>query len=207
MESHKKGFMIIISGPSGVGKGVITKSLLKQEKNNFYYSVSYTTREPRIGEIEGKDYFFISKLDFKKKIKEKFFLEHSKFIDNYYGTPYKQTLQKIEEGREILLEIDIKGALQIRKHKINKDCVFIFISPLTKDILKERLQKRNTETEENLQKRILKADQEIKLAYKYDYIVLNDEIENAVYKINSIIVAERSKTKNSIGYYFKDILQ
>ncbi|WP_323847874.1 MAG: guanylate kinase [Phytoplasma sp.] len=207
MGTHQKGFMIIISGPSGVGKGEIKKALLSQDNNNFYYSVSYTTREPRPDEEEGKDYFFINKLDFKKKIKEKFFLEHSKFINNYYGTPYKKTLDKIEEGKEILLEIDIEGALQIRKHKINKDCIFIFIAPLSIAILKERLQKRNTETEENLQKRISKADQEIKLAYKYDYIVLNDEVENAVNKINSIIVAERSKTKNSIGFYFTDILQ
>ncbi|AYJ00964.1 guanylate kinase [Candidatus Phytoplasma ziziphi] len=207
MKLHSKGLMIVISGPSGVGKGSIKTALLNQVNNNFCYSVSYTTRKPRKGEQEGKDYFFTNKVDFEKKIKENFFLEHSEFVNNYYGTPYKETLKKLEEGKEVLLEIDIEGALKIQKHKINKDSVFIFISPLDKEVLKERLRKRDTETEEELEKRILRASEEMKLAYKCDYIVFNDEIQNSVNNIMSIITAERHKIKNIINFYSKEILK
>ncbi|MFR0367849.1 guanylate kinase [Candidatus Phytoplasma palmae] len=206
MKLHQKGLLIIISGPSGVGKGQITKSLLKREKNNFIYSVSVTTRKPRKGEKEGKDYFFVDETDFQKKIQENYFLEYNKFVGNYYGTPYDLVNEQLEKGKEVVLEIDIQGALQIRKHKINKDSVFIFIAPPTRQCLYERLKKRNTESHEIIQKRIQKAKEEFSLAYKYDYIVVNDEIENAVDKILSIIVAEHSKTKNSISYYLTEIL-
>lgn len=207
MDLYRKGLMIVISGPSGVGKGAIKKKLLKKINNDFFCSISYTTREPRRGEKEGKDYFFINKEDFKKKIQENFFIEYNIFLNNYYGTPYKQILQKLEEGKKILLEMDIEGALKIREHKVNKDCVFIFIAPLYKEVLYKRLKKRNTETEQELHKRMLRADEEMKLAYKYDYIVINDEIDNTVNKIISILSAEYSKTKNIINFYLKEILQ
>lgn len=207
MDLYKKGLMIVISGPSGVGKDAIKKQFLKKINNDLFYSISYTTREPRRGEKEGKDYFFINKEDFKKKIRENFFIEYNIFLNNYYGTPYKQILQKLEEGKKILLEIDIEGALKIREHKVNKDCVFIFIAPSSKEVLYKRLKKRNTETDQELNKRMLRADEEMKLAYKYDYIVINDEIDNAVNKIISILSAEHSKTKNIINFYLKEILQ
>ncbi|MEZ0180033.1 guanylate kinase ['Camptotheca acuminata' phytoplasma] len=207
MKLHRKGLVIVISGPSGVGKGEIKKSLLNREGNNFFYSVSATTRKPRPGEKDGIDYFFMQKKDFKQKIKENFFLEYSKFVDHYYGTPYKNILQSLEEEKEILLEIDIKGALQIRKHKLHKDSVFIFIAPPSKQIIQERLKKRNSETDEEIQKRMLNYDKEMNLAYKYDYIVVNDEVKNAVDKIMSIIIAEHSKTKNSIDYYLTEIVK
>ncbi|MDC9031989.1 guanylate kinase [Columbia Basin potato purple top phytoplasma] len=207
MDLYKKGLMIVISGPSGVGKDAIKKQLLKKINNDLFYSISYTTREPRRGEKEGKDYFFINKEDFKNKIRENFFIEYNIFLNNYYGTAYKQILQKLEEGKKILLEIDIEGALKIREHKVNKDCVFIFIAPSSKEVLYKRLKKRNTETDQELNKRMLRADEEMKLAYKYDYIVINDEIDNAVNKIISILSAEHSKTKNIINFYLKEILQ
>ncbi len=206
MRLHKKGLVIVISGPSGVGKGTLTKALLKKEGHNFVYSSSMTTRAPRVGEIEGKDYFFVDQAFFQQKIKEKYFLEHNKFIGNYYGTPYDKVLDQVEEGKEVILEIDVQGSLQIRKHKISKDAIFIFIVPPTKQALYNRLKKRNTESEEIIRQRMDKADQEFLLAYKYDYIVVNDDIDKAVDKIISIIIAEHSKVKNSISYYLTEIL-
>ncbi|MEC4559179.1 MAG: guanylate kinase ['Conium maculatum' witches'-broom phytoplasma] len=206
MRLHKKGLVIVISGPSGVGKGTLTKALLKKEGHNFVYSSSMTTRAPRVGEIEGKDYFFVDQAFFQQKIKEKYFLEYNKFIGNYYGTPYDKVLDQVEEGKEVILEIDVQGSLQIRKHKISKDAIFIFIVPPTKQALYNRLKKRNTESEEIIRQRMDKADQEFLLAYKYDYIVVNDDIDKAVDKIISIIIAEHSKVKNSISYYLTEIL-
>ncbi|WP_017192627.1 guanylate kinase [Italian clover phyllody phytoplasma] len=206
MRLHKKGLVIVISGPSGVGKGTLTKALLKKEGHNFVYSSSMTTRAPRTGEIEGKDYFFVDQAFFQQKIKEKYFLEYNKFIGNYYGTPYDKVLDQVEEGKEVILEIDVQGSLQIRKHKISKDAVFIFIVPPAKQALYNRLNKRNTESEEIIRQRMDKADQEFLLAYKYDYIVVNDDIDKAVDKIISIIIAEHSKVKNSISFYLTEIL-
>ncbi|QTX02773.1 guanylate kinase [Candidatus Phytoplasma luffae] len=207
MQLHKKGLMIVISGPSGVGKGGIKKALLERKDNNFVYSISATTRKPREGEKDGIDYFFIKEKDFKKKIKENYFLEYNKFVNNYYGTPYKNVLKQLEEKKEVLLEVDIHGALMIRQHKIHKDSVFIFIAPPSKKILYERLRNRNSETEEEIRERMLNSEKEIKLAYKYDYIVVNDEINKSVDKIISIVTAEHSKTKNSIDYYLTEILK
>jgi guanylate kinase len=209
MKLHQKGLMIVISGPSGVGKGTIIKSLFKRPDNNFFYSVSMTSRPPRLGEKNGEDYIFITKKEFEKKIKENYFLEYKKNFNNYYGTPYKNLLENLKKGREIFLETDTQGALEIKKHKINKDGVFIFIAPPSKKHLYNRLKKRNTENEEILKKRFQKAEEEFELAHQYDYIVVNEEdkIEKSVDKIISIIVAEHSKTKNSISYYLTKILK
>ncbi|MDV3167834.1 MAG: guanylate kinase [Candidatus Phytoplasma stylosanthis] len=207
MKLNKKGLIIVISGPSGVGKGEIKKTLLKRGNGNFVYSISATTRSPRPQEKNGKDYFFIKEEEFKKKIKENFFLEYNKFVNHYYGTPYKNVLKQLEEHKEVILEIDIEGALQIMQHKVHKDSVFIFIAPPSKKVLYERLKKRNSESPEDIKQRMLKSEKEIHLAYRYDYIVVNDEIDNAVDKIFSIIIAEHSKTKNSIDYYLTEILK
>ncbi|MDV3196147.1 MAG: guanylate kinase [Candidatus Phytoplasma stylosanthis] len=207
MKLNKKGLIIVISGPSGVGKGEIKKTLLKRGNGNFVYSISATTRSPRPKEKNGKDYFFINEEEFKKKIQENFFLEYNKFVNHYYGTPYKNVLKQLEEHKEVILEIDIEGALQIMQHKVHKDSVFIFIAPPSKKVLYERLKKRNSESPEDIKQRMLKSEKEIHLAYRYDYIVVNDEIDNAVDKIFSIIIAEHSKTKNSIDYYLTEILK
>ncbi|WCA22324.1 guanylate kinase [Candidatus Phytoplasma oryzae] len=212
MKLHKKGLIIVISGPSGVGKGTIIKSLLKRPVYEFYYSVSMTDRMPRQGEKNGKDYFFVTKAYFQKKIKEKYFLEYKKFINNYYGTPYKQIFENFKKGKKVILELDVQGALELKKlefknNNFNKESVFIFVTPPTKKHLYERLTKRNTEKKEILIKRLQKADEEFKLAYKYDYIVVNDKVENVVDKIISIIIAEHSKIKNIIHYYSKKILK
>ncbi|MDV3167051.1 MAG: guanylate kinase [Vigna little leaf phytoplasma] len=201
MKLHKKGLMVIISGPSGVGKSHIKKSLFQKKGHNFVYSVSMTTRPARCEEQDGVDYFFVEKSYFQKKITENYFLEYNKFVNHYYGTPYKEVKQKLKEGNEIFLEIDVEGALQIKKHKMSKNSVFIFIAPPSVNVLYKRLKKRNTESEEIIKERLKQAKYELSQAYLYDYIVINDEVEKAVDKIISIVVAEHSRVKNSISAY------
>ncbi|KND62695.1 guanylate kinase [Candidatus Phytoplasma phoenicium] len=202
MKLHKKGLMVVISGPSGVGKGQIKKALFKRKGHNFVYSVSMTTRPPRPEERNGVDYFFVDESYFKQKIKENYFLEYNYFINYYYGTTYRTVTEQLEKGKEIFLEIDVQGSLQVKKHKIRKDGVFIFVAPPSKECLYKRLKNRNTESEAVIQERMKKAEEELLLAHKYDYIVVNDEVENAVDKILAIVVAEHSKIKNSISSYF-----
>ncbi|WBL31270.1 guanylate kinase [Candidatus Phytoplasma sacchari] len=207
MELHKKGMMIVISGPSGAGKGTIIKFLFKRTIHDFCYSVSMTDRLPREKEEDGKDYFFVTKEEFQKKIKENYFLEYNKFINNYYGTPRQKILEDLKKGKKIILELDIQGALEIKNSELCEKSIFIFITPPSKKHLYKRLTKRNTENNEILKKRLQKADEELDAAYKYDYIIINDEIKSAVDKIISIIVAENYKTKNIISYYIENILK
>lgn len=202
MKFNKKGLLIIISGPSGVGKETVRRSLFNIKNHNFVYSISYTTRPPRKEEQNGKNYYFVSKEIFLKYISENFFLEWTNFLGHYYGTPYHLIHQQMQQGKEVIVEIEVEGALKIREKKI-KDSVFIFLVPPSKIHLYERLKKRSTETDEIIQKRIHKANKEFLLAYRYDYIVMNDEVDNAADRIMSIIRAEHAKTKRSIYTYFK----
>ncbi|WP_334331011.1 guanylate kinase [Candidatus Phytoplasma prunorum] len=202
MKLNKKGLLIIISGPSGVGKETIIKSLFNLKNHNFIYSISFTTRPQRIYEQQGKNYYFISEKKFLNYINKGYFLEWAKFLGYYYGTPRNVIEENMKKGKEVIVEVEVEGALKIREKKI-KDAIFIFIVPPSKKSLYERLKKRGTETEQIIQQRIQKANKEFLLAYKYDYIVMNDEINNVTDKIISIIRAEHSKTKRSIYTYFK----
>ena len=186
-----KGDLIIISGPSGCGKGTICSELIKNN-DNITISTSATTRSPRDGEVDGVDYFFISKEEFEEKIKNNEFLEFAKVHhDNYYGTLKDKVISNINKGIDVILEIDIEGALQI--NNTMPEGIFIFILPPSMRELKKRLIKRNTETKEQIVDRFKKAYQEINEVSKYNYVVINDEINNAVNKVKSIIQAEKCR--------------
>jgi len=201
LKLNEKGLLVIISGPSGVGKGTIRKALFQIPDNNFCYSVSMTTREPRNGEVDGQDYFFVSREEFERRIKDNGFLEYAEFVGEYYGTPLDYIERQMEEGKEVIVEVEVQGALQVQE-KI-PEAVFIFIVPPSKKALIERLEKRGTDTAEKIKKRIEKAEREYSLAYKYDYIVVNDEVSNAADRIYAIIRAEHAKTERSIYKYYK----
>ena len=201
MKLNERGLLVVLSGPSGVGKGTVRKALFQMKGHNLVYSVSMTTRQPREGEVEGSDYYFVTREEFEKRIKAGKMLEYAEFVNNYYGTPLDELDKQLDAGSEVVLEIEVQGALQVRE-KI-KDAIFIFIAPPSMDALYKRLKRRGTEPEEIIQERIEKAKRELDLAYKYDYIVVNDEVNNAADRIMAIIRAEHAKTERTIHKYFE----
>ena len=190
MSKKIKGSLIILSGPSGAGKGTIHNELLKNNKN-LKYSVSMTTRSPRDGEVDGVDYFFVDVNKFKEEIEKDSFLEYAEVHGNFYGTPKDYVEKCLSDGYDIILEIDIQGALNI-KEKYN-DGIFVFIMPPSMKELKNRLIKRGTETKDKLIERFKNAYKEINEFSKYNYVVINDEVENAVKKVEAIMLAERCR--------------
>ena len=180
----KKGLLLVISGPSGVGKGTVVKALL-EKKDNISLSVSCTTRAPREGEIDGKHYYFITKEEFLKRIDEGAFLEYAANFSNYYGTPLDKVREKLSAGLDIILEIDVKGALNVKK--IVPEAVLIFVLPPSLEILKARLSGRGTETPEQIEKRFSEAAHEIEIGEQYDYRIVNDTVAQAVDDIIGII--------------------
>lgn len=190
IKPKKDGLLIVISGPSGAGKGTICNQILKND--NVWKSVSMTTRLPRDGEVEGIDYFYVTKEQFEDKIAKKEMLEYAEVYNGiYYGTPKDEVLNRLEKGMDVILEIDIEGALNIKKEFNSAICIFI-MPPSMKE-LKNRLIKRNTETKEKLLERFKKAYREVNQVSKYNYVVINDEVDNAVNKIESILLAEKCR--------------
>lgn len=183
----KKGLLIILSGPSGVGKGTVREYLFQDKSLNLTYSISMTTRTPRCTEVEGRDYFFVSKETFEDGIKNNKFLEYAKFVDNYYGTP-KEYVEKMRmSGKNVLLEIETKGASQLLSKLNKEDEISIFLIPPTLEDLRLRLKNRATETEDSINKRLLRAKDELEKQNLYDYVVVNDTPEAAATRIASII--------------------
>lgn len=201
MKLNVNGLLIVISGPSGVGKSTVRKALFNKKGHNLIYSVSMTTRKPREGEVDGVDYYFVSREEFERRIIEGKFLEYAEFVGNYYGTPKDIVEQKLDEGHEVVLEIEVEGALQVRK--VMPEAVFIFLVPPGRQALYDRLQSRGTEDKSKIEERINKANREFLLAHKYDYIVVNDDVDNAADRIMAIIRAEHAKTERSIHQYMK----
>ena len=201
MKLNEKGLLIVISGPSGVGKGTVRKALFERPGHNLEYSVSMTTRAPRNGETEGKEYYFVTKEQFEEAIKEGNMLEHAKFVNNYYGTPKDKVIEQLNSGKEVVLEIEVQGALQVKAKM--PGAVFIFIAPPSWEALENRLTSRGTEPKEIIEERLLKARNELMVASSYDYIVINDEIENAVDKIIAIIRAEHARCDRALEGYYK----
>lgn len=189
--------LIVISGPSGSGKGTIIKEVMKKIPD-LIYSVSYTTRPKREGEIEGKDYFFISKDEFEKLIDEDFFIEWAKVYDYYYGTGKEFVLNNLNDNKDVILEIEIQGAKKIREIYDKKNVIFIFIAPPDfKELEKRIMNRKRGETEEEIKKRMDFAKKEIEESKNYDYIIINDNINKAVKKIVNIINKERRKIYDS----------
>jgi len=195
-----KGMLVIISGPSGSGKGTVVKRL--DPKQNFAISISITTRPPRDGEIDGRDYFFCTPAEFIYMRDNNQLLEHYMYCNNYYGTPRRYVEEQINSGKAVVLEIEVNGALQV-KEKF-EDAVLIFLIPPTLTDLHRRLILRNTEDIYTIEDRIKKAHEEIKLIDKYDYLVINDNVADAVNRINTIVKAESlkpSRNQEAINHF------
>lgn len=187
-----KGFLLIVSGPAGTGKGTVCKEILNRNKE-IIYSVSATTRSPRVGEEDKVNYFFIDDNKFKSMIENNEFLEYAYVHTNYYGTPKDFVVEQVEKGEVVLLEIDVQGALQIKKNY--SEAVFIFLLPPTMEELKNRITKRGTESEEDINRRYENAFKELDFVGKYDYFVINHAVEEAVLDIEAIIRAEKMRVK------------
>lgn len=182
----RKGLLIVVSGFAGSGKGTLMKRLI-EDYENYALSVSMTTRKPRPGEVHGREYFFVSKEEFERKIKEGGLIEHAVYVENYYGTPRDYVEEKIAGGKDVVLEIETQGALKVKERF--PDAVLIFVLPPSVEELYRRLKNRGTETEEVIRKRMSRAAGEAEAVESYDYILINDEVDECVKKLHSFIEA------------------
>ncbi len=194
----EKGLLIVLSGPAGVGKGTVCGALRKED-TEIHYSVSATTRSPREGEIDGVNYFFKSHEEFQEMIENNKLLEWAEYVGNFYGTPIDYVRQTIEEGKDIILEIEVQGALKVKERF--PEGVFIFLMPPSLAELRNRIVGRGTETKEVIDKRMTVAKEEIDMMKKYDYVVENDEVQLAVNRIKAIVTAEHCKRERLIEKY------
>lgn len=185
---HLKGFLIVLSGPSGVGKNTLMNRVIPRIPN-LQYSVSATTRPPRPGEVDGVDYFFVSEEEFDQMIAEDEFLEWAEFVGNRYGTPKSFVQEQIQQGRTVIMDVDIQGALQI-KQKLD-DAVLVFLLPPTWEELRNRLNKRGKDPMETIAKRLERSFEELKYIVDYDYFIVNDHLDKAAERLMTIINAER----------------
>lgn len=197
----ERGLLIVLSGPSGVGKGTVRKAIFERDDNEFQYSVSMTTRPMREGEVDGVDYYFRTKEEFEAMIEAGEMLEYAKYVGNYYGTPLTYVNQTLDEGKDVFLEIEVQGAQQV-KEKV-PDGVFIFLTPPDLAELKARIVGRGTDSPEVIEERMRVARQEIEMMALYDYAVVNDEVFKAVDRIKDIIVSEHYRVDRVIGNYIK----
>ena len=190
---ENKGFLIVISGFSGVGKGTVVKRLVEDYK--YSLSVSATTRAPREGEVDGKDYYFKSVSDFQNLIDYNGFIEWAQYVDNYYGTPRKFVEEEMKAGHDVILEIEVQGAMHIKEQY--PDALLIFVTAPSADVLRDRLKGRGTDSDEVIAKRLRRAKDEADDIDVYDYIVVNDDLEECVKAVNSVIVANKCKKQNT----------
>ncbi|PIC58840.1 guanylate kinase [Sporosarcina sp. P12(2017)] len=190
MYKHR-GLLIVLSGPSGVGKGTVRKELFSSPNTNYEYSISMTTRNPREGEVDGVDYFFRSKQVFEEMIAEGKLLEYAEYVGNYYGTPLDYVNATLDAGRDVFLEIEVVGAAQVREKVPNG--LFIFLAPPSLSDLETRLIGRGTEASDIIADRVLKAREELEMMHLYDYVVENDEVSKACDRINAIVTAEHCR--------------
>lgn len=198
----RQGVLIVISGFSGAGKGTVVKRLMAE--GNFALSISATTRSPREGEVDGREYFFLSKEEFKKRIEEERFLEWAEFSGNFYGTPKDYVLDQMKQGKDVILEIEAQGALQVKKQYPDAGLLFLVAPSMT--LLKERLTGRGTENQEQVARRLGQARREIESMNEYDYIVVNDDLDVCVNTVQQIIetLHERACEKQALIDSFRD---
>ena len=194
-----RGLLIVFSGSSGVGKGTVRQEIFSTPDHKFEYSVSMTTRAQRPGEVDGKDYFFRSREEFEELIRNGQMLEYAEYVGNYYGTPLTYVNETLDKGIDVFLEIEVQGALQVKK-KV-PDAVFIFLTPPDLNELQERLVGRGTDSEEVIAKRIERAREEIALMSEYDYAIVNDEVPLAAERVKRVIEAEHFRVDRVIGRY------
>lgn len=199
----EQGLLIVLSGPSGVGKGTVRKHLFDHYNNDFDFSISMTTRLKRAGEVEGVDYFFRTKEEFEQYIKEDRLLEYANYVGNFYGTPIDYVQETLDSGRDVFLEIEVQGALKVKKRM--PEGIFIFLSPPDLDELKARIENRGTDNAEVIGQRMEKAVEELQLIEYYDYVVENDSVDAAARKIRSIIESEHLKVERNIDRFSKII--
>ncbi|MCI7240452.1 guanylate kinase [Aerococcus suis] len=202
-----KGLLVVLSGPSGVGKGTVRQALFAtdHDKHQFLYSVSATTRQPRPGEVDGEDYFFLKRSEFEQMIEEEKLLEYAEYVGNYYGTPLEYVQEMTEQGKDVFLEIEVQGALQVKRRM--PDGVFIFLAPPNLRELESRIVNRGTDSEEVIAKRMQQAREELQLMTQYDYVVENDSVDKAVKRIQTILDAEHLKTDRFIDNIVESYLQ
>ncbi|WP_051011767.1 guanylate kinase [Alloiococcus otitis] len=196
----ERGLLIVLSGPSGVGKGTVRKHLFEHYNNDFDYSISMTTRKQRAGEKEGVDYYFRTREEFEDLIENNGLLEYAEYVGNYYGTPLQYVQETLDSGRDVFLEIEVQGALKVRK-QMKEDGIFIFLSPPDLGELESRLIGRGTDSVEMIQKRIQKAVQELKLIQYYDYVVENNSVDQAAQKVRHIIESEHLKVHRNLRHF------
>lgn len=193
IDQERQGQLIVLSGPSGVGKSTVIAELLGQRKN-IYFSVSYTTRQPRVGEADGVNYNFVSREEFQRMIADDELLEYAEYVDNYYGTSLKLIQDKLDAGIDVLLDIEVQGAAKVRTRC--PEAIFIFIIPPSFEELSRRLRNRNTDDEDVISGRLDKAKLEFKEIPKYDYLVINDKVSDAVHEISAILKAAECRVQH-----------
>ncbi len=185
----RKGTLYVFTGPSGAGKGTLL-SRLQEQDDRLFYSISATTRAPRPGETDGVQYYFLSKAEFEEKIAEHAFLEYACYVENYYGTLEAPVNEKLEQGFDVVLEIEVQGAMQV--HEKRPDAVMVFIAPPSFEELAARLRGRGTEDEEKVLKRLETAKEELKQQDRFDYVIVNDELDRAVEELKDILAKRRT---------------
>jgi guanylate kinase len=201
---QEKGLLIVLSGPSGVGKGTVRKEIFSQPDTVFEYSVSATTRKPREGELDGVDYFFKTREAFEEMIENDQLLEYAEYVGNYYGTPVDYVRKTLDEGKDVFLEIEVQGAGQVRKKF--PEGLFIFLAPPSLSELENRIVTRGTETEDLIKGRMKAAREELEMMELYDYVVENDRVELACERVKSIVVAEHCR-RERVQYRYKKMLE
>lgn len=195
----EKGLLFVLSGPSGVGKGTVRKAIMQANNLNLNYSVSVTTRKPRENEVDGVDYFFISRQQFQNMIANDELIEWAEYVGNYYGTPVKYVNDMLYQGKDVLLEIEVQGAMQVKQRF--PEAIFIFLVPPSLSELQNRIKGRGTETNDSIHSRMAVAKDEIELMDQYDYVVQNDQVEKACERVRAIVIAEHLRKERLIKKY------
>lgn len=204
MNVKERGLLIVLSGPSGVGKGTVRKALFSQPDIQLQYSISVTTRKPREGEVDGVDYFFKTREQFEQMIRQNELLEWAEYVGNYYGTPIEYVEKTLQEGKDVFLEIEVQGAMQVRK--VFPEALFIFLAPPSLSELHKRIEMRGTESEELIRDRLKAAKEELGMMDAYDYVVENDQVELACERIKAIVMAEHCR-RERVAQRYKKMLE